>query len=177
MRNSLNDILNENGLLTLTQINEELTTYLPICPLSHPCLSVTSCCPIIEFTLVYKYSMIHYIMAHEPGDIVDSFLQDNRAVSSTWEWPCQFYTVQQTIKCSCYCAVMYCPFFFEDDVSIFYLSVLVLAGNFRLKYHSGNSSFHHLLDHDLLLLVVSLRSFPLASIVQRNFLPLISSLR
>ena len=67
--------------------------------------------------------------------------------------------------------------FLEDAVSILNLSVLVLAGNFRLKFHSGNSLFHHLLEHDLLLLVDSPRSFPLASIVQWYFLPLIGSLR
>ena len=39
--------------------------------------------------------------------------------------------------------------------SILDLSVLELAGNFSLKCNSGNSSFHHLLEHDLLLLVVS----------------------
>ena len=60
-------------------------------------------------------------------------------------------------------------------LSILDLSVLVSAGNFRSKCHSGNSSFHHLLEHDLLLLVVSPRSF--ASIAQRYFLPLIGSLR
>ena len=67
--------------------------------------------------------------------------------------------------------------FLEDAVSILDLSVLVLAGNFRLKCHSGNSSFHHLLEHDLLLLVVSPRSFTLASIVLRYFLPLFGLLR
>ena len=66
--------------------------------------------------------------------------------------------------------------FFEDAFSILDLSVLVLAGNFGSKCHSGNSSFHHLLEHDLLPLVVSPRSFPLATIGQR-FLPLIGSLR
>ena len=168
MRNCLNCLL--------TQINQELTTYLSICPLSHPCLSVTSCCPNIELTLVYKYTMIPYSMAHEPGGIVESFLQHNRAVSSTWEWPCQFYSIRHTFKCFCYCSVMNCPFFLEEDVSILDLSVLVLAGNFRLKCHSGNSSFHHLLENDLILLVVSPRFFPLPGIVHGYFLPLISSL-
>lgn len=69
------------------------------------------------------------------------------------------------------------PVFLEDAVSILDLSVLVLAGNFRLKCHSGNSSFHRLLERDLLLLVVSPRSFRLASIVLRYFLPLIGSHR
>ena len=73
MRNYLNDILNENCLLTQAQISQELTTYLSIRPLSHPRLSVTSCYPNIEFTLVYKYTMILYSMAHEPGGMVDSF--------------------------------------------------------------------------------------------------------
>ena len=67
------------------------------------------------------------------------------------------------------------PVFVEDAASTLDstldLSVLVLAGNFRLKCHSGNSSFYHLLEHDLLLLVVSPRSFPFASTVQRYFLP------
>ena len=35
----------------------ELTTYLSICLLSHPCLTMTSCCPNIESTLVYKYTV------------------------------------------------------------------------------------------------------------------------
>ena len=129
-----------------------LTIYLSICLLSHPCSSVSSCRPNIVPTLVYKYSMIHYSMAHEPVGIVDSFLQDIKAVSFNWEWPCQLYMIQHTFKCYCYCTVMDCWF-------------------------SCNSSFHHLLEHDWLLLVVSPRSFPLASIVQRYFLPLIDSLR
>ena len=60
-------------------ISPSLTTYLSICPLSRPCSSV-SCRPNIVPTLVYKYSMIHYSMGHEPVGIVDSFLQDIRAV-------------------------------------------------------------------------------------------------
>ena len=47
MSNCLNDFLNEDCLLTLAQISQELATYLSICPLSHPCLSVTSCSPNI----------------------------------------------------------------------------------------------------------------------------------
>ena len=87
---------------------------------------------------------------------------------------CQFLTIQFTFKCSGYCTVMD---FLEHAVSILDLSVLVLAGKFCSKCHPGNSSFHHLLKHDLFLLVVSLWSFLLTSIVQWYFLPLNGSLR
>ena len=33
-----------------------------------------------------------------------------RAVPISWEWPCQFYTIQHTFKCSCCCAVIDCCF-------------------------------------------------------------------
>ena len=161
----------------MLQQHFSLTEHILVDVPSVPCSSLTSCCPNIVSSLVYKYTMIHYSMAHEPVGIVGSFLQDIRAVSFSREWPCQFYMIQHTFKCSFYCAVMDCWFFLEGAVSILDLSVLVLAGNFLLKCHSGNFSFHDLLGHDLLLLVVYPRSFPLASIVQRYFMPLIGSLQ
>lgn len=60
--------------------------------------------------------------------------------------------------------------FLEDTVSILDLSVRVLAGNFRLECHLGNSSFYHLREHDLLLLVVSSRFFALASLIRAMIL-------
>ena len=158
-------------------ISPSLTTYLSICPLSRPCSSVSSCRPNIVPTLVYKYSLIHYSMGHEPVGIVDSFLQDIRAVFV------QLGVALPILHDTTYLQVFLPMYghgllvFLEDAVSILDLSVLVSAGNFRLKCHSGNSSFHHLLEHDLLLLVVSPRSFPLSSNVERYFLPLIGSLR
>ena len=67
--------------------------------------------------------------------------------------------------------------FLEDAVSILDLSVLVVAGNFLLQCHSGNSSFHHLLGRDFP------SSWSLCDpslshcIVHRYFLSLIGSLR
>lgn len=66
-------------------IPPSLSTYLSIFPLSHPCSSVTSCCPNVISTLVYKY-MIHQGIAHEQAGMGDSFLQDFRAVVFSWEW-------------------------------------------------------------------------------------------
>ena len=76
-------------------------------------------------TLVYKYSMIHYSMVHEPVGIVDSFLQDIRAVSFNWEWPCQFYTIQHTFKCSCYCMVMDVGFLGRSCLNSWYICASV----------------------------------------------------
>ena len=65
----------------------------------------------------------------------------------SWELPCQFYMIQHTTVGSWISVLL------EDTVSILDLSVLVLADNFCLKCHSGNPSFQHLLEHDLLILV------------------------
>ena len=74
--------------------------------------------------------MIHYSMAHEPVGIVDSFLQDIRAVPISWEWPRLHDTTNlQVFLLLCGHGL---PVFVEDAASILDLSVLVLAGNFRL---------------------------------------------
>ena len=80
-------------------ISPSLTTYLSICPLSQSCSSVTSCCPYIISTLVYKYTMIRYSMAHEPGGIIPPFFQDFRAVPISWECPGQLtrYNVTSSV--------------------------------------------------------------------------------
>ena len=91
--------------------------------------------------------MIHYNMPHEPVGLVHSFSGNQRGFVQLG-WPCQFYTTQHTFKCSSHCAVMDCQFSLEDAVSVLDLSVLVLAGNLRLKCHSRNSSFHHPLEKD-----------------------------
>ena len=49
-----------------SSISLSLTTYMSICPRCHPCSSVTSCCPNIVSSLVFKCTLIHYSMAHEP---------------------------------------------------------------------------------------------------------------
>ena len=90
-----------------SNISPSLTTYLSICPLSHPCSSVTSCRPNIVPTLVYKYTMIHYHMAHEPFGIDDSFLQASwRGFCSAGGWLASFIRYM----CSCYGVVMDCRF-------------------------------------------------------------------
>ena len=123
-----------------------LTTYLSICPLSNTCWSLSSR-PNIVSVLVYKCTMIHYNMPHEPVGLVHSFSGNQRGFVQLG-WPWQFYTTQHTFKCSSYCLVMDCQFSLEDAVSVLDLSVLVLAGNFRLKCHSRNSLFHHPLVKD-----------------------------
>ena len=89
--------------------------------------------------------MIHYSMAHQPVAIVDSFLQDTRALPILHDT-----TYLQVFLLLCGHGLQV---FLADAVSILDISSLVLAEHFRLRCHLGNSSFHHLLEHDLLLMV------------------------
>ena len=118
--------------------NESTVTFLP--PWPHSCRYALS--PILTRPWLIAAQILHPHSSIQIGyDSIQHgawFSWHSRLFCTSvsckrWEWPCQFCTIQNTFKCSCYWEGLGWPVFLEEAVSILDLSVPVLAVKLRLK--------------------------------------------
>jgi len=61
-------------------VSATLFSELTVSPLSYTGSPMTSCCPYVVTTFIYKHAMAHYRVVHEPVSVFHSLLYHDQAI-------------------------------------------------------------------------------------------------